>query len=208
MTANSLELIDAENDLCLEIGTELILSIEGVHRPVKSAFVGQKGCQYIVIAFPENLSDIENGLHAGKNIKIKYLFEKEMLSFTTKLKEIVSTPLRFLLLDYPASIVRDDARSHKRISCFISAQVEINNKIRGGVIKNISKSGCLIIFKLSNRVESQLKTGDPIALNLYFPGIDGQQEIIGMVKEIQTQNKQLKVGIEFSDTAWWVPPYN
>ena len=208
MTSDSLELIDKENDLYIEIGTELILSIDGIGQSVKSRYVGQKGSQYIVITSPENLSAIENILLDGKYIKINYLFEREMLGFTTKLKEIVSSPLKLLLLDYPASIVRDDSRSHKRISCFISAQVEINNKIKGGVIKNISKSGCLIIFKLSRSSGSQLQKGDPISLNFYFPGIDGKQEILGKIRELQTHKKQLKVGIEFTDTAWWVPPYS
>jgi hypothetical protein len=131
-----------------------------------------------------------------------------MLGFTTKLKKIVSTPLNLLLLDYPDSVVRNDSRSHRRISCFISAQVEISDKIRGGVIKNISKSGCLIIFKLSKSPESDLQAGEPISLRFFFPGIAGKQEILGKVKEIQAQKDQLKVGIEFLDTAWWVPPYS
>ena len=49
---------------------------------------------------------------------------------------------------------------------------------------------------------------DRIALNFCFPGIVDRQEIWGRIKDIQTQDRKVDMGIEFESIAWWVPPYD
>jgi hypothetical protein len=38
-------------------------------------------------------------------------------------------------------------------------------------------------------------------------GVD-RQEILGRIKDIQTEDSKLDLGIEFESIAWWVPPYD
>jgi c-di-GMP-binding flagellar brake protein YcgR len=208
MSINDLEGIDKKNNLDLETGTELSLAVDGLDVALKSTFVGKKESQYIVITPPSNFSSIEKKLLQSDRIKIKFSFKGNILKFTSKLMEITNSPLKLLLLEYPASVVKQESRSHKRISCFISAKIDINNETKAGVIKNISKRGCCCVFEAAAKTDNTLRCDDLITMSFNFPGIVDRQEVLGKIKDVRKKEKQLEVRIEFADMAWWVPPYD
>lgn len=208
MAVKNIEMIDKKNSIYIETGTELSLTAEGLDLTVKCIYVGQKGDQYIVITPPGNINAVEKDLLRSQWIKIYYSLEGNILQFTSKLLEITSKPLKLLLMEYPASVEIQELRSQKRINCYISAEIEINNDIRAGVIKNISKRGCRCVFEVAATNEDILQIDDRIVLNFNFPGIADKQEIQGTIKDIQVKEKQLEIGLEFASIAWWVPPYD
>jgi c-di-GMP-binding flagellar brake protein YcgR len=208
MASNRVELIDEKKNIFIETGTDLSLTVEGFDSSVQSTFVGKKSDQYIVITPPSEYNTIVKKLLQADQIKIKYLFKGDIFEFKSKLTEISHTPLLLLLLQCPASVEKLELRGQKRISCFISAEVEINNEMKNGVIKDISKSGCRCVFEASKKVEETVRIDDFIALNFSFPGIVDRQEIFGRIKDIQIKDGKLDMGIEFESIAWWVPPYD
>ena len=208
MASNCIELIDETKQIFIETGTVLSLTVEGFESSVRSTFVGKKSDRYIVITPPSGFDTLEKKLLQADRIKIKYLFEGDIFEFKSKLEEITHNPLMLLLLQYPASVEKQELRSQKRISCFISAKVEINNEMKDGVIKDISKRGCRCEFETSKNMEKTVRIDDRIALNFCFPGIVDRQEIWGRIKDIQTQDRKVDMGIEFESIAWWVPPYD
>jgi hypothetical protein len=113
-----------------------------------------------------------------------------------------------LLLQYPVSIEKKELRSQKRICCFISATMEINDETQDGIIKDISKFGCRFVFETSGNLEKAVRIDDHVALAFDFPGIPDRQEIMGKIKDVRRNESRLNVGIEFSSIAWWVPPYD
>ena len=208
MSGKNIERIDKKNNIDLNPGTELSLTVDGLDVSLKSTFVGKNGNQYIVITPPSNFSGIKNKLLESDRIKIKYSLKGNILEFTSKLKQITNSPLKLLLLEYPASVVKQESRSHKRISCFISAKIEINSETKAGVIKNISKRGCCCVFEAAANSQNTLRCDDHITMSFCFPGIVDRQEVLGKIKDIRNKEKQLEVSIEFADIAWWVPPYD
>lgn len=208
MPVNNLKGIAKKKNLDLVTGTELSLAVDGLDVALKSTFVGKKEGQYIVITPPSNFSDIEKKLLQSDRIKIKFSLKGTILKFTSKLMEITNSPLKLLLLEYPASVVKQESRSHKRISCFISAKIDINNEMKAGVIKNISKRGCCCVFEAAAKTDNIFRCDDHITMSFNFPGIVDRQEVLGTIKDVRTEEKQLEVRIEFADLAWWVPPYD
>lgn len=208
MAAKNIELIDQNNRISIKSGTELSLTVRGLDLPLNCIYVGDNSDQYIVITPPENIDAVEKDLLQSEWIKINYALDGNILQFTSKLTEITSKPLKLLILEYPSSVDIQELRSQKRINCFISAEVEINDHVKAGVIKNISKRGCRCVFDLSDDNQNMLRIDDCIVLSFCFPGIADKQEIEGKVKDIQIKEKQLEIGLEFASIAWWVPPYD
>jgi Flagellar protein YcgR/PilZ domain len=208
MEGNNIELIDKRNNTYVETGAEISLAAEDLGYCGKCTFVGQKKDQYIVVTPPSNFSPLEKKLLQTDRIIVRYLFEGDIFEFKSKLLEVKDNPLILLLLKYPDAIEKKDLRSHKRIQCFISAKMEVNNETQDGIIKDISKYGCRCVFETSVKLEKALRIDDHIALNFGFPGIFDRQEIFGQIKDIRLKDSSLDVGIEFASVAWWVPPYD
>jgi len=208
MSGKNIELIDKRNNIYVETGAEMSLAAGDLCFSGKCTFVGQSRDQYIVVTPPPNFPVHENDLLEADQIMVRYLFEGDIFEFTSKLIEIKYKPLILLLLQYPVSVEKKELRSQKRISCFISAKMEVNNETQDGIIKDISKFGCRCVFETSIKLEKALRIDDHIALGFGFPGIFDRQEILGKIKDIRRKESRLDLGIEFTSIAWWVPPYD
>ncbi len=208
MLDKNVEFLDPRNNIYVKTGVEMSLEAEDSCFCGKCTYVGQKKDQYIVVTPPPNFPELENMLLQADRIMVRYLFEANIFEFSSKLIEIKYEPLMLLLLKFPVLIDKKELRSQKRVSCFIPAKTEVNNEIQDGIIKNISKSGCLCVFETSGALEKKLRIDDDIALAFSFPGICEQQEITGKIKAIRRKENSIDVGIEFTSTAWWIPPYD
>ena len=208
MPGKNVELIDKSNNLYVETGAEMSLASGELNFSGKCTFVGQRRNQYIVVTPPPNFPALENKLRQDYQIQVKFLYKENIFEFSSRLKEIIYEPLMLLMLQYPVSIEKKEHRSHKRISCFISAEMRVNNEIHDGIIKDISKFGCRYVFEATGQLEKAFRIDDHVLLSFDFPGIFDRQEIMGTIKDIRRQESRLDVGIEFSSMAWWVPPYD
>ena len=207
MAGKDIELNSKRNNIYVETGTEMSLATGDLDFSGKCTYVGRRENQYIVVTPPSNFSANENKLLQADRLMVRYLFEGDIFEFKSKLLEIKSNPLMLLLLQYPVSFEKKELRSQKRISCFISAKMEVNNELHDGIIKDISKLGCRCVFETSVKLEKSMRIDDHIALGFGFPGIFDRQEILGKIKDIRMKENSLDVGIEFASIAWWVPPY-
>lgn len=208
---NSIQL-DREKNIRINIGTNLFISVEGVDSSIKSILVGIKNDEYIVVTPPSPSISIEQGVLQKEMLTVTYLFEGKIYYFQSKIIERVFDPVELIVLEHPKSIQVQELRSHKRINCFISANVEIKNggegEVINGVIKDISKTGCRFLFQASKSGKNPFRTDERIILTCHFPGIKNEQEALGTIKDIQITGESITVGIQFSDVAWWVPPYS
>lgn len=208
MPNENIELLDKRNKIYVKTGLEMSLSAEDNSFCEKCTYVGQKRDQYIVVTPPPDFAALENKLRQADPITVRYSFGGNIFEFSSKLMEIKYKPLMLLVLQFPNSIEKKELRSQKRICCFISATMEINNEIQDGIIKDISKFGCRFVFETSGKLEKALRSDEQIALAFDFPGISDRQEIMGKIKDIRRNESRLDVGIEFMSIAWWVPPYD
>ena len=211
MDARSYGQVKEEHPSDLEIGARLFFSAEGVDAPLKGIFIGAEKGRFIAVRlFPGTTRfDPEELGQAG--ITVHYLFEKSVYEFDTRLIRVVPDPVELILLEYPASVRIRELRSHKRINCLVSANIQV--KDRGldaplnGVIHDISRKGCRCIFGRAKDAGSIFRLNDEVVLTCRFPGTSGEHEAFGRVKNIQTEEDRVSVGIEFLDVPWWAPPY-
>ena len=208
MSNKNIELINKKNKIYVKTGLEMSLTVEDNSFCEKCTYVGQKRDQYIVVTPPTGFAALENKLRQADPITVRYSFEGDIFEFSSKLMEINYKPLMLLILQFPDSIEKKELRSQKRICCFLSATLKINDETQDGIIKDISKFGCRFVLETSNKLEKPLRSNDQIALAFDFPGISDRQEIMGTIKDIRKKESRLDVGIEFAKVAWWVPPYD
>jgi hypothetical protein len=208
MSDKNIELLDKRNKIYVKTGVEMSLTAGNPGFCEKCTYVGQKRDQYIVVTPPPDFAALEIKLLKADPITVRYSFEGNIFEFSSKLIEIKYEPLMLLLLQFPVSIEKKELRSQKRICCFISATMEINDETQDGIIKDISKFGCRFIFETSGKLEKAVRIDDQIALAFDFPGIPDRQEIMGKIKDVRRNESRLDVGIKFSSIAWWVPPYD
>ena len=208
MSDKNIELLDKRNKIYVKTGVEVSLTDEDLSFCGKCTYVGQMRDQYIVVTPPPDFAALENKLLQADPITVRYSFEGDIFEFSSKLMEIKYEPLMLLVLQFPESIEKKELRSQKRICCFISATMEINDETQDGIIKDISKFGCRFVFETSSKLEKALQIDDQVALAFDFPGFPDRQEIVGNIKDVGRNESRLDVGIEFSSIAWWVPPYD
>jgi len=208
MSNKNIELLDKRNKIYVKTGLEMSLTAGDHAFCGKCTYVGQKRDQYIVVTPPPDFAALENKLLKADPITVRYSFEGDIFEFSSKLMEIKYKPLMLLVLQFPDSIEKKELRSQKRICCFISATMEINDETQDGIIKDISKFGCRCVFETSGKLGKALRIDDHITLGFGFPGIFGEQKILGKIKDIRMKESRLDVGIEFTSIAWWVPPYD
>ncbi len=208
MSNKNIELIDKKNKVYVKTGLEMSLTVEDNSFCEKCTYVGQKRDQYIVVTPPTGFAALENKLHQADPITVRYSFEGDIFEFSSRLMEINYKPLMLLILQFPDSIEKKELRSQKRICCFLSATLKINDETQDGIIKDISKFGCRFVFESSGKLEKAVRIDDHTVLAVDFPGIPDRQEIMGKIKDIRKKESRLDVGIEFAKVAWWVPPYD
>lgn len=211
MAKESSALLEKENEFRPEIGTRLNISAKGGKAPMESVFVGSKPPEYLVITPLQQIEFIKDLLSNGLPLAVTYLQEGRTLEFQARIMEIVHSPVELVLLEYPMTVQERNLRSHKRISCFISGTIEVEMATDGGVItgviKDISKSGCCFLIKGIEGAEMMFQLYEQILLRCKFPGIAGEREALGKVVDIRKREDGIAIGIRFSDTMWWVPPY-
>jgi hypothetical protein len=202
---------DKDNHVNLEIGTRLFFKINGSKLSLKGIFVGLKRDKFIVARLFSPSISFDPKLFGGNTIVVYYIYQDMVYEFDTRFIRIVTDPVELILLEYPESVHIRELRSHKRIDCVVSADIQIkNNEKKGpikGLIKDISKKGCRCVFQPIKGGQNPFHINEQIILTCHFPGITGKQKAFGRVRNIQKEKESLSVGIEFSEMLWWPPPY-
>lgn len=203
--------LDKKNDVWIEIGTPLQISIEGDNTSFKSIFVGAKPDAVIATSPLSPSRSIIETLSDKSKITARYIHQNHMVIFQTRFREMIGTPVPLVLWAFPASAKQTQQRAQKRINCLLSGQIELNTEKNGvgliGVIQDISKSGCRFQLKVSDSQKNLFRVGEDITLRCNFPGIAGEQHSVGNVVGVTESAGEVTVRIQFSSTPWWVPPY-
>lgn len=176
-------------------------------KSTEGLFIGpEDGSDFVVVPFSEALFEKKPGdrLHA------QCMLLGEMVEFRSAIVEIITAPVTLWRIELPTEVTKYDLRNHKRIQCSVSASIEAIHKgqVFTGIIRDISKSGARCLFQVSHAAENHFELHEKIMLRCSFPGIPGEQSALATITEVLEKETQLSVGIQFTDPAWWVPPYH
>lgn len=185
----------------LEMGTELQIELSDVAMPLYSTLIGMDTDEYLIIKSPTPYNMVKQKLYRGNEIVVKYLYNGTIYAFQSKLIEPISKPFKLLFLEYPKIIEKHELRSFKRAKCFFPAKMIFDKRDCTGLVLDISRRGC--------RIQIQFVPGEsyPIfkideQINLYckFPGIEGDIEISGTLRNLKKTKHEATLGISFSKT--------
>ncbi len=187
--------------ISIEIGTRLQIRIDGVDINYTSTLIGMETGKYLIIDAPVNmLTSARHKLFQGSKILVRYLHKGSVFGFKSELIEDIYTPLKLLFLEYPEIIEVHNLRSGQRIDCVLPVRIKINDEERNGIISDINKEGCRCVAKKTEEDKelSSVQIDEQVTLMCQFPRVEGERTIIGKVRNIRRDKKQMILGIIFN----------
>jgi hypothetical protein len=199
MKDNDFDLENYGKRISLELGLPVQLRLDGIGYPLQSSFVGMEADEYLVIKAPPQYTSLKYKMVPGVDIVLRYLHLGTVFGFQTKLIEAIIKPARLLFLEYPKIIEHHDLRQSKRANSLFPAIIKIKDNTNHGVIIDISKHGCRCHI-LQNRDEHlpPVQINDLMSLSCKFPGIEGDHEILGIIRNLKRSRKELIIGMQFT----------
>ncbi|MGR3316974.1 MAG: flagellar brake domain-containing protein [Candidatus Anammoxibacter sp.] len=195
--------------LAVELGIDLQIEIPGVLEKFRSELIGMAPDEYIIARMPQ-VVDAEYEKKCsdsiGSNVVVRYIYRGTVFGFNAKLIGIVAKPVKFMIINYPKSIVEHNMRQSERISCIFPGKMRIDTFSFAVNIMDISVTGCKIVMiqpdeyaerELANVKTKELKT----VLTFNLPGETGATTIDGICKNVIKNPSKYSVGIEFTDMS-------
>lgn len=196
-----------KSGLILKRGTLLKFVDEEKGETTEGLFIGpEDNSDFVVVP----LSEKKPKKIKGDILHGQCRFQDDLYAFQSKILEVIDYPVTLWRINGPADVEKYDLRHQKRIQCSVSASIEAIHKGQfvTGIIQDISKSGARFIFKLTDATENPFGADDHVRIRCTFPGIPGEQSAPGKVTDVLKTEKELSIGIQFTDSVWWVPPYH
>jgi len=187
--------------ISIELGTRLQIRIDGVDINYTSTLIGMETGKYLIIDAPVNMLTLaRHKLFRGSKILVRYLHKGSVFGFKSELIEDIYTPLKLLFLEYPEIIEVHNLRSGPRIDCVLPVRIKINDEERTGIISDINKEGCCCVAKKTEEDKnlSSVQIDEQVTLMCQFPQVDGERALLGKVKNIRRDSKQMTLGIIFN----------
>jgi len=182
----------------LEVGIHLHVKPENLAVTSKSTFIGMKPGEYLIIATPRSFDRFLKSPVPEKQIIVKYLCNGIIFAFKSKILQSLPAPFDLLFLQYPQQVEQRYIRSLKRIKCFIPAKAICNGEETIGSILDINIRGCgCMLQSLDSHDPLTWKIDEHVSLRCRFPGIEGEIEISGLIKNIRVTSEGTVIGIAF-----------
>ncbi|RPH52100.1 MAG: flagellar brake protein [Desulfobacteraceae bacterium] len=188
--------------ISIEIGTQLQIQIDGVAFQYISTLIGMEPDKYLIINAPMALLGYaRHKLYIGSKIVVRYLYKGSTFGFKSKLIDGLYEPLKLLFVGYPEVIEEYNLRSGERIDCVIPIKIKINNDKIDGVIVDINEMGCCCVAIKGDEDKelSFVQIDEQATLMCQFPQIEGEHAILGKIRNIRRDKKQMILGIMFHE---------
>ena len=186
----------------MQIGTALKIQLEGTKNRMTSALIGVETDEYLVIKMPtvQFMGNLTSLLYKGNSIIIRYLHKGTVFGFRSNISHFITNPAKLTFVEYPKKIESHDLRAHKRLDCYLPADVRIMDNTIEATIKDISRGGCHFIIERA-RVENSLtlQIGNEIGISFQLPGATKNLTVTAIQKNLKKGNDNIGIGVEFSN---------
>jgi len=183
-------------------GIPLQLQIEGIFGSLKGVLAGMVPDEYLIIQ--GQFSGIADKLFKGNRATVRYVQKGVVYGFSSEFIGVILTPVELAFIKYPEKVETIELRSHKRIECFLPAELIFGKERHQGTILDISEGGCRCLIKASNEKElPALKINEQLTLMFQVPGIEGNQTISGEIRDthynLQFDTEEMRLGVKFHE---------
>jgi hypothetical protein len=188
--------------LHLELGTPMMLHLEGLDAQVRTVFVGMEVDRYFTLSLPR-ISDFEHLLWAGNLAVMRYINAGKVYGFETKILGLFyKTPIRVLYLAYPPQVEILNLRQAPRVDCYLPAVAECHDSEVKGAILDIGPKGIRFgSTQCPEELVSALQIDDPVLITCYFPGLAEVQKLPCVVRNIHAGPPMATLGLAFGDVS-------
>ena len=199
-----LDNLDVGRRIAIDFGTELQLEIDGVAGRVRSELVGMEHGKYLVVKTPTvaHLGGIGGKLYAGNRVVVRYVYGGSVYGFETSVIDAITTPVRVVFLTCPKVVNERNIRSDRRIETLLPASIVVGDQSAEGTVTDISTSGCHFKTR-THKGEAPLAVGSKgdkeVELSVQLPGVSGDLNLHGKVKNVRKDDATVEIGVAFAD---------
>jgi c-di-GMP-binding flagellar brake protein YcgR len=189
----------------MQIGTILEIQIEGIKSRLKSELFAIEEGNYLIIKLSpfQSLANFTKLVYVGTVIIIRYIHRGTLFGFKSRIKHVMIEPAKLIFIEYPEKIESKELRVHKRLDCYLPANVRIEDNTIAGTITDMSREGCQFTVKTVNIGKSAdlLQIDNEIVVSLQLPGVEEKLTITGKQKNIKKDKDNVNIGVLFSDMS-------
>jgi len=198
---NLKQISTAGHRLALEIGLRLKMEFDSIESNFDSALVGLVPDKCIIATTPSHFIITQSELEINSVALVKFTYMGKLCMFESKLIKTLDTPLQLLFFEYPDILYYHEMRKAKRTSIFIPCSLDLPGKgSYSGTVLDISSTGTLCQLKArKNQALPEVAIKQDIQLRCILPGLTEEQTISGTVRNIKTNSREIRLGVEFSD---------
>jgi c-di-GMP-binding flagellar brake protein YcgR len=186
----------------MKIGTTFEIQIEKTDTRLTSELFAVEEGKFLIIKISpfQSLQHTARLVHTGTNIAIRYMQDGTVFGFKSIIIHFMVEPARLIFIKYPEEIESLDLRGHKRIECYLPANVKIADKAIEGAIMDISREGCQFSVKNAKAGNSlKLQVDSEISVSFQLPGVEKKLIVAGEQKNIKKDRDSVNIGIKFSN---------
>lgn len=183
----------------LEIGSRVKLEFPHLDSLFESVMVGMLQDHCLIVTHPQPFSDLAEKLGVTERVIIKYVHKGRLWMFKAQLLSTMASPCDLLFFEYPAVIHYHELREAKRSSIFVPCTFHLSDKPElYGSLSDLSLSGALCRIRHKGDIAlPRIDIGGNIMLRCLLPGIKEEQIIDGIVRNLQVDPGETRIGIEF-----------
>lgn len=169
----------------------------------RSAYVGFLAKQYVLVQMPDVSKSGKNIQHIKQDTPctIRGLIEGDsgaVVGFMTMIERTLQLPSKLIVLSFPSGIETQPLRRSIRVATEVEASIKVHDKNWHGMVKDISKSGCL--FSLgSNASDILVAEGDEIVVKVTDENISNNYHFSGSICSAKIKSDSAAIGIRFDD---------
>ena len=194
------------SQLQLSVGEKFLIHFSGEKDNIKTEVVGYSDGEFVIIRAPL-IPGIRQKVLEKSEIIVRYFNEGTVYGFKSNLINYLSKPEPLLFITYPSNIEIMELRQNRRVSCNIPAKIYIEDKDQQGLILDISIQGCRVFIDgLSKSEINKFGHEEPIYLDLSLLTERENVQIKGVIKNINTQQNSLFLGIQFDSETESLAP--
>lgn len=184
----------------IENGTKIALEFAGLDERVGSVLVGMAPDAYLILYVP--LSHKAKKKATRKTVLTgRYVFQGTVFGFKSQILEHIAYPASLLFLTFPPKVEVLELRREPRVPCLFPGRVNVGNVSAGGLVMDMSPSGCRLEFKKSKATvdDGVFSPGLRVQLEFYAVEEKNAYSIYSEVVNSFCKNGTVSVGLRFDD---------
>lgn len=185
-------------------GLRVAIELGGLNEKAPSIVIGGEPSKYILLkepmVHPRDKAIWSEYLYPGNDATVRYIFDGVASGFKTSIIKLINSPDKILFLKYPKLVETYNLRRHKRINCFLEAEILIGEQKTLAIVEDLSTSGCGITY-LKDENSFFPEIGDDVKIICPYFVENNNKFITCKVQRATKDTRKIALGLTFDKPA-------